>query len=160
VDIAYFQPTGFLQARKDGFGGHARLDRQSGAGFESPGYRGQEFAGAGWVEIAEAVSETESPVEFLAPRELAHVGEDPFCGKGGAFGLGFGDEFFTKVDAGNAVTSLRELDRVASIAAGDVQQVGRLRYAQGFLQEAGLGAGLFGRHGEATHIQRNAAEKI
>src|SRR4051812_19041027 len=49
---------------------------------------------------------------------------------------------------------------MTSISTGDVQQVGGLRYAQGFLQKVGLGASLFGGHRDAPHVQRNAAEKI
>jgi hypothetical protein len=110
------------------------------------------------VEVAEAVTHAVGAVEGIGPREIAHIAEDPFGVDGGA--AGFVDVLGGEVDAGEAAAAFGELDGVAAVAAGDVEEAGAGCYGEGAFEELDFGGGDFGSHGEAPDIERDAAEKV
>src|SRR5205814_60309 len=124
--IAHFVPARLFDAREDRLGGHPGLHREARAGFKSAGNRGEELASVGGIEIAEAVPETKRAVEFLAPGEVSHVGDNPCCGKRPARGAGLLDELLTQVDPGDAVAAPCELNRVTAVATRHIEEVRRL----------------------------------
>ena len=149
-------------AGQDGLGSGAEIDHQSAARQDRRGQRGDELAGAGEVEVAEAVAQADGGVERARARDLSHVGLDELdvdaCSRRGPPGVPEG--LSGDVDTGHAVAASGECQRVPSTAAGHVQDPGTGRQGQLALDEVHLDFGGLRRHDAAPELVGQLGKEV
>src|SRR5215471_1855146 len=112
-------------------------------------------------QVTEAVSQAARAVESATVRRMAHVA-DPELGREAEparLGRGARHGGTSEVDAGDVVAACRERQRMAPVAAGEIEQAAGMLEPERALDEGDLGLGGLGGNDGAPELESQWSEE-